>query len=114
VYEMPPPTQGLLALALIRRLERLTPDILRPGPPLARELYRLRDVAYPLRDRYISDPDFVSVPAEPFLDPEVAGVGRGGAIAEGDTIYLCVADEEGNRVTLIQRGANSFSSAVMA
>jgi gamma-glutamyltranspeptidase/glutathione hydrolase len=114
VYEMPPPTQGLLALALIRRLERLAPDLLRPGPALARHLYRLRDVAYPLRDRYISDPDFASVPAEPFLDPEVVGVGKGEALPEGDTIYLCAADEQGNVISLIQSVANSFGSGVIA
>ena len=54
------------------------------------------------------------VPAEPFLDPEVAGVGRGEAIPEGDTIYLCAADEEGNLVSLIQSVANSFGSGVIA
>ncbi|HEX6348652.1 MAG TPA: gamma-glutamyltransferase family protein [Candidatus Dormibacteraeota bacterium] len=114
VYEMPPPTQGLLALALLKRMERLDSSLLRPGPDLARELYRLRDIAYPLRDRYISDPDFVTVPDEPFLNPEVAGVGSGEAIPEGDTIYLCAADEQGNVVSLIQSVANSFGSGVIA
>ncbi len=114
VFEMPPPTQGLLALALLTRLEQLDPTTLRPGPALARELYRLRDVAYPLRDRYISDPDFVEVPVEPFLDPQAAGVGKGEAIPEGDTIYLCAADEHGNVVSLIQSVANSFGSGVIA
>jgi len=114
VYEMPPPTQGLLALALLRRLERADPSLLRPGPALARELYRLRHVTYPLRDRHISDPDFVEVPVAPFLDPEVAGVGLGEALPEGDTIYLCAADEHGNVVSLIQSVANAFGSGVVA
>ena len=114
VYEMPPPTQGLLALALMRRLERVDPAWLRPGPALARELYRLRDVAYPLRDRYITDPDFADVPEAPFLDADAVGAGRGDALPEGDTVYLCAADEHGNLVSLIQSVANAFGSGVIA
>ena len=114
VYEMPPPTQGLLALALIRRLERVGTALLRPGPALARELYRLRDVAYPLRDRYLTDPDFAEVPEAPFLDPDAVGAGRGEAIPEGDTVYLCCADEHGNVVSFIQSVANAFGSGVIA
>jgi gamma-glutamyltranspeptidase/glutathione hydrolase len=114
VYEMPPPTQGLLALALFKRLERLDPAVLRPGPELARALYRLRDQAYPLRDRYITDPDFAGVPVEPFLDPDTVTAGRGEAIPEADTIYLCAADEHGNVISLIQSVANAFGSGVIA
>ena len=36
-------------------------------PVLARELYRLREVAYPLRDRYLTDPDFAEVPLADLL-----------------------------------------------
>ncbi len=32
VYELPPPTQGLAALAMIARLKELKPDELQPGP----------------------------------------------------------------------------------
>jgi gamma-glutamyltranspeptidase/glutathione hydrolase len=113
VYEMPPPAQGLVALALMKRLERLDPAELRPGPALARHLYRLRDETYALRDLYITDPAFVEAPREPFLDPGVR-VSGGEAIPEGDTIYLCAADEAGNVVSLIQSVANSFGSGIIA
>jgi gamma-glutamyltranspeptidase/glutathione hydrolase len=113
VYEMPPPTQGLVALGLLRRFERLPASERVPGPAFARALVRLRNQVYALRERYITDPAFAHVPIEPFLDPAV-GLPGGGPIPEGDTIYLCAADEHGNVVSLIQSVANSFGSGVFA
>lgn len=114
VYELPPPTQGLCAAGLLRRLEQVERSRLEPGLQFAGELVRVRDEVYPLRDRYISDPDFVEVPWEPFLDPDHAASGAAAAIPEGDTIYLCAADEHGNVVSLIQSVAGSFGSGVVA
>jgi len=112
VYEMPPPTQGLCAAALLRRFERL--DHFDPGPGFARELVRLRDVVYPLRDRLISDPDFTSVPWEPFLDPDQVAAGAAAALPDGDTVYLCAADDHGNVISLIQSVSGSFGSGLIA
>lgn len=116
IYELPPPTQGLAAAAMIRRLETSPPEALRPGPGLAREMIRLRNDVYPLRERYISDPDFVDVPWQPFLDPGLTRgtSGRAAAIPDGDTVYLCSADEEGNVVSLMQSVAGDFGSGVIA
>lgn len=113
VYQMPPPTQGLAAAGLIRRLERLDPSDLRPGPALARAIFRIRDQVYGMRDRWISDPAFTAVPSAPFLDPD-ASLEGGDPLPEGDTIYLCTADERGNTVSMIQSVANSFGSGVIA
>jgi gamma-glutamyltranspeptidase/glutathione hydrolase len=109
---MPPPTQGLCAAGMLRRLERL--DRFEPGVELARELARVRDAVYPLRDRWISDPDFAAAPHEPFLDPEHVAAGEAAAIPEGDTVYLCAADEHGTVVSLIQSVAGGFGSGVVA
>jgi gamma-glutamyltranspeptidase/glutathione hydrolase len=113
VYQMPPPTQGLVAAGMIRRLERLDAADRRPGPALALEIYRVRNQVYSMRDRWISDPAFTSVPFDPFLDPDATLPG-GDPIPEGDTVYLCTADERGNTVSLIQSVANSFGSGVFA
>ena len=112
VYQLPPPTQGLCAAGMLRRFERL--GRLEPGVDFARELVRVRDEVYPLRDRWISDPDFVSVPVEPFLDPDHRVRAGAPAIPEGDTVYLCTADEHGNVVSLIQSVAGLFGSGVVA
>ena len=114
IYEMPPPTQGLVALAMLARLERDPSSSLRAGPSLARRLAGLREVTYGLRSRYLSDPDFTPVPSEPFLDPDAVGAGPRETLPDGDTVYLCAADEEGNLVSLIQSIAFDFGSGVIA
>src|SRR5258708_7727815 len=78
VYELPPPTQGLAALAMIARLRELNREELQPGPAFVARFKRIRDACYPLRDRYITDPEFAAAPVEPFLDPTYAAA-RGGA-----------------------------------
>ena len=114
VYNLPPPKQGLVALGLLASLQPLSVHELEPGPGLAGHLRRARDRCYGLRDRLITDPDFSPAPAEPFLDPDHDSGGGEGAIPEGDTIYLCAADELGNVVSLIQSVANDFGSGIVA
>jgi gamma-glutamyltranspeptidase/glutathione hydrolase len=115
VYELPPPTQGLAALAMLARLNRLSRDQLQPGREFLIAFKAIRDACYPLRDRYITDPDFATAPLEPFLDPQHATAGGGGDGPDGgDTIYLCAADEHGNLVSLIQSVAYGFGSGVVA
>jgi gamma-glutamyltranspeptidase/glutathione hydrolase len=115
VYELPPPTQGLTALAMLARLNRLSRDQLEPGRDFLIAFKAIRDACYPLRDRYITDPDFATAPLEPFLDPQHAAAGGGGEGHDGgDTIYLCAADEHGNLVSLIQSVAYGFGSGVVA
>jgi gamma-glutamyltranspeptidase len=101
VYELPPPTQGLTAAAMLVRLEA------------GFTFKAARDAAYALRDRYITDPDFSPAPVEPFLRPD-ASVARTKAHESGDTVYLCAADEHGNLVSLIQSVAFDFGSGIVA
>jgi gamma-glutamyltranspeptidase/glutathione hydrolase len=114
VYELPPPTQGLTALAILARLNRLSREELQPGPGFVAHFKRIRDECYPLRDRYITDPDFSTAPLAPFLDPDHAAVGGPGLREGGDTVYLCAADEHGNLVSLIQSVAFDFGSGIVA
>ena len=114
IYEMPPPTQGLVAMSLLARLERLSSAALEPGPAFARRLVKMRDAAYALRERYITDPAFAEVPIDPFLDPDQEPGIRPAPVPAGDTIYLCAADEYGNLVSLIQSIAHDFGSGVIA
>lgn len=102
VYELPAPTQGLAAAAMLVRLEG------------GMEFRRARDEAYALRDRYITDPDFSPAPAQKFLAAERASSSPGRGIDGGDTVYLCAADEHGNVVSLIQSVAFDFGSGVVA
>jgi gamma-glutamyltranspeptidase len=115
VFELPPPTQGLTALAMLARLDRVSPHDLEPGREFVVAFKGIRDACYPLRDRFITDPDFATAPLEPFLDPMHVSVGGGGDSHDGgDTVYLCAADEHGNLVSLIQSVAYGFGSGVVA
>lgn len=101
VYELPPPTQGLTAAAMLVRLEA------------GLGFRAARDAAYALRDRYITDPDFSPAPAEPFLTPDATTM-RARANESGDTVYLCAADDRGNLVSMIQSVAFDFGSGIVA
>ena len=115
VYELPPPTQGLTVLAMLARLRRFDRHTLEPGVEFVTAFKKIRDETYPLRNRYITDPDFSSAPLAPFLDPMHSIADAGGHLHEGgDTIYLCAADEHGNLVSLIQSVAYGFGSGIVA
>lgn len=114
VYELPPPTQGLTALAMLVRLAAREPSAMQPGPGFVAMFKEIRDACYPLRDRYITDPDFSAAPTEPFLDPSFSASAGAGARDGGDTVYLCAADEHGNCVSLIQSLAYDFGSGIVA
>jgi gamma-glutamyltranspeptidase/glutathione hydrolase len=103
VYELPPPTVGLVAAAIALRLEA------------GQDFRKARDASYALRDRFISDPDFATAPVELFLDPDSVSLRAVDATPRrGDTIYLCAADEMGNVVSLIQSVAYDFGSGIVA
>jgi len=102
LYELPPPTQGLAAAAMMVRLAA------------GMEFRAARDAAYALRERYITDPDFSVAPVEPFLNPDHVPAGHARAHDFGDTVYLCTADEHGNVVSLIQSVAYDFGSGIVA
>ena len=102
VYELPAPTQGLAAAAMLVRLES------------GMDFREARDQAYALRDRYITDPDFSPAPVDKFLSTETTSVAPGKGLDGGDTIYLCAADEHGNVISMIQSVAFDFGSGVVA
>ena len=102
IHQLPPPTQGLAAAAMLVRLEA------------GQSFQEARKAAYALRDRFITDPDFSPTPTRPFLDASHSGFGSSRETAGGDTVYLCAADEHGNLVSLIQSVAYDFGSGVVA
>jgi gamma-glutamyltranspeptidase/glutathione hydrolase len=114
VYELPPPTQGLAAAAVLARLNAMSREELQPGPGFVEPFKRIRNSAYALRNRYITDPDFSTAPVEPFLNPEHVIAGSEKGLEGGDTVYLCAADEHGNLVSLIQSCAFDFGSGIVA
>jgi gamma-glutamyltranspeptidase/glutathione hydrolase len=116
VYELPPNGQGIAALQILNILEDY--DIASMGFGSAEYVHTFveaKKLAFEDRARFYADPDFVDVPVESLIskeyalarreliDPDKAALSPGpGVLEEGDTIYLTVADSDGNMVSLIQ------------
>jgi len=127
IYEFPPNSQGIAALEMLNILEGF--DLKSLGHQTAEYLHLLleaKKLAFADRDRYVSDPDFVDVPVERLLSKSYAEELRGkidpkkatpyfaaGLEKDGDTMYLCTADGEGNVVSLIQSLYNGFGSGII-
>jgi len=128
VYELPPNGQGIIALQLLNILEGY--DLGRMGFGSAEYLHTLieaKKVAYEDRGKFYADPDFYNAPIDMLLSKEYAAERRalisddkaatsyppGDAKLEtGDTIYLTVADKDGNMVSLIQSNYGDLGSGM--
>src|ERR1700736_3028675 len=127
IYEFPPNTQGITALEMLNIIEGY--DLKSFGYQSSEYLHVLleaKKLAFADRDAYVSDPAFVDVPVERLLSKAYAEEQRkrinprrasasvtSGLEKEGDTMYLCVSDGEGNVVSLIQSLYMGFGSGVV-
>jgi len=128
VYELPPNGQGIVALQMLNILEGY--DLRSMGFGSAQYLHTLiesKKVAYEDRAKYYADPDFYNAPIDMLLSREYAAERRqlisddkaaksyppGDAKLEtGDTIYLTVADADGNMISLIQSNYGDLGSGM--
>ena len=128
VYELPPNGQGIVALQMLNILEGF--DLRSMGFGSVQYLHILietKKVAYEDRAKYYADPDFYNAPIEMLLSKEYAAKRRaliseekaattyppGDAKLEtGDTIYLTVADKDGNMISLIQSNYGDLGSGM--
>lgn len=127
VFEFPPNSQGLTALEMLNIIESYNLRSLGyQTPEYLHILLEAKKLAFADRDQYISDPDFVDVPVKRLISKEYAEQQRtrinvqravpnvaAGFEKDGDTMYLCVADGEGNVVSLIQSLYSGFGSGVV-
>ena len=128
VYELPPNGQGIIALQMLNILEGY--DLRSMGYGTKEYLHTLieaKKVAYEDRGKFYADPDFYNAPIEMLLSKEYAAERRelidddkaattyppGDAKLEtGDTIYLTVADKDGNMISLIQSNYGDLGSGM--
>jgi gamma-glutamyltranspeptidase/glutathione hydrolase len=125
VYELPPNGQGMAALEMLNIMEA-SPAALSPFSPVEwHKRIEAMKLAYSDLHRYDADPRFAPVPVEQILskeyalrraaliDPQKANctVTAGQPVA-GDTVYLTVADREGNIASWIQSISGLFGSGV--
>ncbi len=129
VYELPPNGQGIAALQILNILEDF--DIASMGFGSAEYVHVLveaKKLAWEDRARFYADMDFVDVPVERLISKAYADERRklisldraskslpaGDAkLEEGDTIYLTVADKDGNMVSLIQSNYRGMGSGMI-
>ena len=128
VWELPPNTQGIAALQMLKILEGF--DLARMGYGSADYLHVLAEakkLVFEDRARYYADPDFDPAPVEQLLSEDYARQRRAmidmsraatrypaGEFpgARSDTVYLTVADADGMMVSLIQSNYRGMGSGM--
>lgn len=122
VITTPPNSQGFVALEMLNILDCLGAASARPeADEYIQALVHAKLAAFADRDRYLGDPEFVSVPTERLLGQEHARASAGRVHAKpvpgpsgGDTVYLCAVDKTGNACSFIQSIYYPFGSGFTA
>ena len=126
VWELPPNGQGIAALQILNILELY--DIKSMGFGSADYLHlftEAKKLAYEDRAKFYSDPAFNSLPIDKLISKEYAKERNElinpdrsarsfppGDFGQGETIYMTVADAEGNMVSLIQSNYRGMGSGM--
>lgn len=128
VWELPPNNQGIAALEMLRILEPY--DLRAMGhnsPAYLHHLIEAKKLAYADLDRFVGDADHLDMPAEALLSDEFIAdrrrhldpararerVDPGPLRTKSETVYLAVADAEGNMVSFINSNYDYFGSGVV-
>lgn len=130
VWELPPNGQGITVLQMLNILENFDFSQVAFGSTEHIHLFtEAKRLAYEDRAKYYADPAFAKIPVERLISKKY-GVARAklidknkallnvvagddAALKSGETVYLTVADEEGNMVSLIQSNFLAFGSGLM-
>lgn len=126
VYEIPPNGQGIAALSMLNIMEQFPlGDYQHNSAPALHIMIEAKKLAYADMIHYVADPHFAKIPVKEILSkgyarervkwmdpvkaqeaPNPGDFPRHGS----DTTYLCVVDEEGNMISLIQSIYYGFGS----
>lgn len=126
VWEIPPNGQGIAALQMLNILEGY--DIAEMGFGSTEFIHlftEAKKLAFEDRAKYYADMDFAHVPVKWLISKEYAAERRklidpkkaartynAGALETGETIYMTVADKEGNMISLIQSNYRGMGSGM--
>ena len=125
LHNMPPPTQGVVSLLILGILDALRIGQVDPrGAEYVHLCVEAAKQAFAIRDRYVTDPAYMSVDAQDFLAPErVAGLAEridreraapwGAGKGPADTVWMGVIDGEGRAVSFIQSLYHEYGSGVV-
>ncbi|MBE0622742.1 MAG: gamma-glutamyltransferase [Burkholderiales bacterium] len=125
LYNMTPPTQGLISLLILGLLDVLEiGKVDRASADYVHLCVEATKQAFAIRDRSITDPAYMKVDAQSFLEPAAVralaanidrtkaapwGAGKGPA----DTVWMGVIDGAGRAVTFIQSTYHEYGSGVV-
>ena len=125
LYNLPPPTQGVVSLMILGILDRLGLEKIAPdSADYVHCVVEATKQAFKIRDTEITDPRYMRIAARDCLKPEFLdpmanmirldrvlpwGKGRG----PGDTVWMGVIDSEGRGVSFIQSIYHEFGSGVV-
>lgn len=126
VWELPPNGQGTAVLQMLNILENYDIAEMGFGSPEYMHLFiEAKKLAFEDRAKYYSDPDFNDLPIEQLISKEYGKKRAGlidmdraarsypaGELEQGNTIYLTVADKEGNMISLIQSNYRGMGSGM--
>ncbi|UCF79429.1 MAG: gamma-glutamyltransferase [Candidatus Eiseniibacteriota bacterium] len=128
VWELPPNGQGIATLQILNILEGF--DLRSMGfgsPEHVHHFVEAKKLAFEDRAKFYADPDFNEIPVKELISKSYADDRRAmidparaaktydagnPALHAGDTIYLTVADSEGNMVSLIQSNYRGMGSGL--
>ncbi|MHB8668729.1 MAG: gamma-glutamyltransferase family protein, partial [Burkholderiales bacterium] len=125
LYNMTPPTQGLVSLLILGILDVLDIGKVNPaGADYVHLCVEAAKLAFAVRDRSITDPAYMTVDAQSLLAPAAvralaANIDRGKAAAwssgtgPADTVWMGVVDGAGCAVTFIQSTYREYGSGVV-
>jgi gamma-glutamyltranspeptidase/glutathione hydrolase len=125
VYNLPPPTQGLVSLLILGILDRLQPRSVQvESPDYVHRIVEATKLAFGVRDQHIADPADVSVVPQTLLSDRVLtdlalrvdssrALPWGNTLAPSDTIWMGVIDGSGLAVSFIQSTYHEFGSGVV-
>ena len=127
VWELPPNGQGIAALQILNILEQY--DVSNMGHNSAEYIHlftEAKKLAYEDRAKYYADMNFADVPVQELISKEyalernklinlrkAATTYDSGIFEDGDTIYMTVADKDGNMVSLIQSNYRGMGSGMV-
>lgn len=129
VWEMPPNSQGLAALQMLKLLEKF--DLRQMGHNSAEYLHTLieiKKIVFEDRARFYADPRFAGTPPDQLLSADhlaaLAGLfdprrasrtarAEDPTLRRGETVYLTVVDKDFNAVSLIQSNYMGFGSGMV-
>jgi len=127
VWELPPNGQGIAALQILNILENY--NIQKMGLFSSEYIHlftEAKKLAFADRAKYYADPKFSNIPVNQLISKsyakerlklinlkEASKADQAGVLESGDTIYLTVADQYGNMISLIQSNYRGMGSGMV-